>query len=62
MIAGRSNAYILSIPYSKSLWNSTSIGSAMWHFDVINFLLEKIHIHPAPRGATGPRTPPPLNA
>ena len=49
-------------PYSKSLWNSTSIGSAMWHFDVINFLLEKIHIHPAPRGATGPRTPPPLNA
>jgi hypothetical protein len=49
-------------PYSSSLWCSSGIGSFVWEFDVINFLLENIHIHPTPRGPSGPRTPQALNA
>ena len=49
-------------PYSSSLWCSSGIGSFVWEFDVINFLLENIHIHPTPKGPSGPRTPQALNA
>ena len=42
----------LFAPYSSSILNSSILG-----FDVINFLLSNIHIHPTPKGPSGPRIP-----
>lgn len=52
----------LFAPYIDSLWASSIIGGYIWEFDVINFLLDNMHVHPAKGGLTGPRTPPEISA
>ena len=47
----------LFAPYSSSILNSSILG-----FDVINFLLSNIHIHPTPIGPSGPRIPQEIGA
>lgn len=43
-------------PYASSVINSSIL-----EFDVVNFLLDKLHIHPTPKGPSGPRIPPPTS-
>jgi hypothetical protein len=42
----------LFAPFSSSILNSSVLG-----WDLVNTTLDNIHIHPAPRGPTGPRIP-----
>ena len=41
---------------------SSVVNSSILEFDVVNFLLQNLHIHPAPRGVTGPRIPKAVSA